>query len=566
MNNHKYKCGLVSDFNLDLFSAYLNNDKGFPIIESILAPFGQASQTLMQKDSDYWNNNLDFAIIWTRPEGVIPSFNNLLNFNTGAIKDIQNEVDQFASLLLNISGKVRFLFIPTWIIPTYHRGFGMLEMKKGIGITNTLMQMNLRLSEILDHNANIFLFDTQKWINAAGRHAFNPKLWYRGKIAFGNKVYKEAIKDIKSALKAAEGQSKKIILVDLDDTLWGGIVGDLGWENIKLGGHSPIGEAFKDFQLSLKSYANRGILLGIVSKNEESTAIEAINNHPEMMLRTKDFAGWKINWKDKAQNIVDLVYELNLGLQSVVFIDDNPRERARVRESLPEVYVPEWPENCMLYKSTLLNMRCFDTPSISREDIERSRMYYSEKQRKNLKDNLGSLDDWLKSLETTISVEELKRVNLQRTTQLLNKSNQMNLTTRRMTESELLDWANMDGHRLWTFRVSDKLGDSGLTGIISIEVQNKTAKIIDFVMSCRVMGCKVEESMLFIVTQYARNIGLDEVVAEYIPTKKNNPCLEFWKNSDFYFVEKNNFFIWDLKKDFNIPDHIEILIEEKSTL
>lgn len=559
MRDQNFRCVLISDSNLDIFSAYLNNDEDPPIVHTIVAPFGQVAQILMQEDSEYWKDNPDFAVIWTRPEGIIKSFGDLLAYKTPSIEEIQNEVEQFASLILNACKKTKFIFVPTWVMPPFHRGFGMLDMKKDIGIANTLMQMNLILSEKFANSSNIFLFDTQKWINTAPKYAFNPRLWYRGKVAFGNDVYKEAVNDIKAALNGINGHSKKIIIVDLDDTLWGGIVGDVGWENLMLGGHNPAGEAYVDFQHALKSLTNRGILLGIVSKNEESVALDAINNHPEMVLKLKDFAGWKINWQDKAQNIVDLVADLNLGLQSAVFIDDNPREQARVRDSLSEVLVPEWPDDSMLFKDTLLSLRCFYTPSISKEDIKRTKMYLSEKQRNDLKKSLSSLDEWLKGLEIKVEIEELNEKNLQRASQLFNKTNQMNLTTRRMVDSELIDWSSQDNRKLWTFHVSDKLGDSGLTGIISLEVKNKTGQIVDFILSCRVIGRKVEETMLFSVIEYAKSLGLDKLSAQYVPTPKNKPCLEFWKKSGFNYNESNNSFVWDLKKVFHLSSYIEIL-------
>jgi FkbH-like protein len=537
----------------------LNNDEELPVVNSTVAPFGQVEQVLMLQDAEYWKDNPDFFVIWTRPEGVIKSFRDLLTYKNPSTKDILDEVDQFASLILNICSKTRLVFVPTWIMPPFHRGLGMLDMKKDFGIAHTLMQMNLGLSDKFSKNSNIFLFDTQKWIKSEVKYAFNPRLWYRGKIFFGNDVYKEAVKDIKSALNAIEGYTKKIVILDLDDTLWGGIVGDVGWENLILGGHNPIGEAYLDFQHALKSLTNRGILLGIVSKNDESVALEAINNHPEMVLTLKDFSGWRINWQDKAKNIVDLLTDLNLGLQSAVFIDDNPRERARVREALPEVFVPEWPEDSMLFKSSMLNLRCFDTPSFSGEDSNRTQMYLSEEQRRNLKKSFSSPDEWLKSLEIKINVEELNEGNLQRTTQLLNKTNQMNLTTRRMIDTELVDWAKQNGNKLWTFRVSDKFGDSGLTGIISLQKRNKKGHIVDFILSCRVIGRKVEESMLFIVIEYARNLGLGELVAEYLPTPKNRPCMEFWKKSGFKFESEKNIFTWNLKEDYRIPDSVEIV-------
>lgn len=559
LNKKSIKCVLFSDFNIDIFSGYLNNNEDLPAVDVTVAPFGQVIPLLMQEDLEYWQGNFDFTVIWTRPEAVIESFGNLLAFKTSSIQDILNEVDQFASLILKISDKIQTVFVPTWTLPPYMRGFGMLDMKKDTGIANTLMQMNLRLSEKTSDRSNIYLLDVQKWISAAGKYAYNPKLWYRGKIVFGNDVYKEAVSDIKSALTGIQGHSKKLIILDLDNTLWGGVVGDLGWQNIVLGGHDPSGEAFVDFQMALKSLTNRGILLGIVSKNEESTALEAIKNHPEMVLKMDDFAGWKINWQDKAQNIIDLVTDLNLGLQSAVFIDDNPVEQARVRETLSEVFVPQWPSDSLLYKSTLLGLRCFDTPSISKEDIERRKMYADEQQRKELKKSLSSLDDWLSSLEIKIKTERLNEANLQRTVQLLNKTNQLNLTTRRMTEKELLEWAKEDKNKLWTFRVSDKFGDSGLTGIISLEINNNYCQVIDFILSCRVIGRKVEETMLYTAIQYAGGLGLKEVKAEYIPTIKNKPCLEFWKKSGFHQHENGTSFTWNLEKEYDLPRQIELL-------
>ncbi len=277
-----------------------------------------------------------------------------------------------------------------------------------------------------------------------------------------------------------------------------------------------------------------------------------------MVLRQDDFAGWRINWQDKAQNIVDLVGDLNLGLQSVVFIDDNPVERARVREALPEVLAPEWPADKMLYKSSLLSLNCFDTLAVSQEDLARSKMYVSERKRKSLKDKVSSLDDWLATLEMKVELNELNAVALSRTAQLLNKTNQMNLSTRRMTEQQLSDWAGQPGHKLWTFRVSDKFGNSGLTGIVSLDIKNKEARIVDFILSCRVMGRKVEEAMLFTVIDYAGSIGLEKITAKYLPTPKNSPCLQFFKDSGLK-ASAGDLFTWDVKNSFQLPPHISLV-------
>ncbi len=557
MDKKRYSCVLISDFNINNFAGYLQNDSALPIVDTAVSPFGQLMQVLIQGDFESLQTNPDLVVVWSQPENVIESYKQVLKYENVSVKEVLKEVDEYSSLLINLLDKVKIVFVPTWVYPFCHRNFGLRSMKAGAGISNVLMQMNLKLSDNLDKASGIFLLDAQRWVSIAGKNAFNPKLWYMGKIPFGNDIFIEAVKDVKSALCGISGDSKKLIILDLDDTLWGGIVGDVGWEKLRLGGHDHIGEAFIDFQRELKILSNCGILLGIVSKNEEEIALEAINKHPEMVLKLDDFAGWKINWGDKAQNIIDLVSNLNLGIQSVVFIDDNPAERERVRDALPEVLVPEWPENKMLYKSTLFSLRCFDTPSLSKEDIGRTKMYVIEQKREELKKNVDSFDEWLKGLRIKINVEELSDRNLPRTAQLLNKTNQMNLKTRRMTESELLEWLKEKNHKLWTFRVSDKFGESGLTGIISLEVTNKVGEIVDFILSCRVFGRYIEEAMLSTVVRYGQIIGLDEIVAKYIPTAKNKPCLRFLERSG---LEHNadNIFIWNVNDSYKVPPYIEL--------
>ncbi|MBE7551668.1 MAG: HAD-IIIC family phosphatase [Anaerolineales bacterium] len=556
MDRLTYKGLLISDFNISNLAGFLHNEGEAPPVEAAVAPFGQVMPVLMQPDLACWQSQPDFSVVWTQPESVSESFRSMLAYQGSAIETILAEVDAYCALLLEMRHRLKSVFVPTWVLPAYQRGLGLLDLKNG-GLTQTLMRMNLRLAENLARVSNIYVLDTQRWVNAAGKNAFNPKLWYMAKIPFSNEVFIEATRDIKSALSGISGRARKLIILDLDDTLWGGIVGDVGWENIRLGGHDHLGEAYADFQTALKALTRRGILLGIVSKNEETIALEAIQRHPEMALRLEDFAGWKINWQDKAQNIVDLVSELNLGLQSVVFIDDNPIERARVREALPEVLVPEWPPDKMLYKSALLSLRCFDTPFMSQEDLAKAGMYVSERQRQGLKNVVGSLDEWLKSLNLVVTREALNETNLSRTAQLLNKTNQMNLTTRRMTEAELADWAGQENHRLWTFRVSDRFGDTGLTGIASLEIEGTAGRIVDFVLSCRVMGRKVEEMMLATVIHHARALGLTEVYARYIPTPKNKPCLSFFEQSGMA-ANGDNIFIWQLDRSYPTPPQIAL--------
>ncbi len=560
MNKSRYRFVLVSDFNLQNFADYAAHDGELPGIDPVVAPMGQPVSALVDPKLPCWRNAPDVALIWTQPQSAVPAFKALLRYEKVSLETILQQVDEYCEHLINSGERVKWVFVPTWVLPSDRRVFGLLEMQTEVGLTNTIMRMNLRLAENLENATGIHVLDTHRWLTRAGKSAFSPKLWYLGKIPFSNDVFKAAIRDIKAALRGMRGESRKLILVDLDDTLWGGIVGDAGLENLVLGGHHHIGEAYVDFQLALKSMQNRGILLAIVSKNEEAVALEAIRKHPEMVLRVADFAGWRINWQDKVHNIIELLTELNLGPQSAVFIDDNPAERARVKESLAEILVPDWPRDPLHYPSALFGLKCFELPSLSREDLSRTEMYLSESRRREIKKNVSSLEEWLARLEIRVQIDELVPANLPRAAQLLNRTNQFNLSTRRMSEAELGAWAEQKNHKLWTLRVSDKFGDAGLTGIVSLEIQDRQAQIADFILSCRVMGRKIEETMIATTIHHTQAMGIQYVYARYIPTAKNRPCLNFLESLAPFFYRKGDCFIYDDTQPFAFPDHIEVVM------
>lgn len=361
-----------------------------------------------------------------------------------------------------------------------------------------------------------------------------------------------------SALRAVRGGSRKLIVVDLDDTLWGGILGDAGWEGLALGGHDPIGEAHQDFQRALKALASRGILLAIASKNDEAVALEAIREHPEMVLRERDFGAWRIDWNDKASNIAAIAEELNLGLQHVVFLDDNPAERGRVRESLPEVLVPEWPKDPQQYVTALATLGCFDTPAITAEDRARGAMYVAERDRQAARRSLPTVGEWLATLELRVSIERLRPATLSRATQLLNKTNQMNLSGRRLTESELDAWASQPEHALWTVAVADRFGDAGLTGLIGVRVNGARAVLEDFVLSCRVFGRQVEEVMLHVATDHAARANAGSFEAVLMPTAKNKPTLEFFAERSGMILDGENTFRSTNVTPLPLPAHVTL--------
>lgn len=558
---------IISDFNAQNLAGFLNNTPEPPTLAVSVVPFGQVMQTLTDESMVCWQAKPEVVIIWTRPQAVLATIQGLLDNSRPPLQALPAEVDAFTDAVRAASQRSRLMLVASWTVSAYERGLGVIDLKSEHGLSRQLARANLRLVENLSAVPNVYVLDAARWMALAGaEHANNPKLWYLGKIGFGSQVFQQAALDIRAAILASAGKSRKLVLVDLDDTLWGGIVGDVGWEGIRLGGHDAIGEAFVDLQVGLRALKNRGVLLGIVSKNDESIATEAIQRHPEMVLRLEDFAGWKINWDDKAASVRALVAELNLGLQSVVFIDDNPIERSRVRQALPEVLVPEWPKDKLYSRRALQSLACFDTPTISEEDLDRTRAYATERQRTEARQESQSFDDWLRSLETRVLVEPLSAANLPRTAQLLNKTNQMNLATRRLTESELMAWATEVGRQVWTFRVQDRFGDSGLTGIGSLQLEGDSATIVDFVLSCRVMGRRIEETMLSFLAQAASDLGARRLEAAYLPTAKNGVCLAFWNDrSGFEKMPEGDVFGRSLEPPFPSCEGVELVLPEPRT-
>lgn len=554
MNRTPVRIELISDFNPEILCRYLEHGGELPDCTVAIDGFNQVFQSLDRNDGEAFP---DVTVVWTRPEGVLPSVAMALAHRPFHLAEADAEVDAFVERLAARAQRGGTLLVATWTLPPGYRGLGPLEHRPGLGAAHLVGRCNVRLAEALAGVGNAFLLDADAWMRAAGPQAGSPRQWFAGKVPFSNRVFQDAARDIKAALAGAAGLSRRLILVDLDDTLWGGVVGETGWQGIRLGGHDAVGEAYAAFQESLKALTRRGLLIGVVSKNDEAVALAAFDHHPEMRLRRSDLAGWRIDWMDKAANVASLAGELNLGLSSVVFIDDNPMERGRVAESLPDVLVPDWPRDPLLFVDALRGLRCFDAVQFSNEDRGRARMYAEERGRRAVRASVGRLEDWLGGLDLRVAIHPLDAAALPRAVQLLNKTNQMNLSTRRLSEVELLAWAQQPGRQVWTVSVGDRFGESGLTGLLGIAWEGPVAHVVDFVLSCRVMGREIEKAMLFVAVQQARAGGAAWLVARHLPTERNAPCLAFWRTSGF--AERGVLeFAWDTATDYPLPDHISL--------
>jgi FkbH-like protein len=523
---------LAGDTTLDPLGRVLERSQDAPQVTASAASYGQVYQILLDQNHPAWEFKPDVLVVWTTAHLTLPSLGKLLRFDSKSASDAYDEtlreVEQFAEAVVRAAGRVGLLLVPAWVLPHHERWIQSLTWRHGIGPANLIAKANLILAEKFAAHQNIVLMDAGYWQASLGKPVYDPRMYAVAKILYSPSLFEKAAAEIKSVIRGTLGQVKKVIVCDLDNTLWGGVVGDDGAHNIKLGAPDPVGECFHAFQKALKGLRSRGILLTISSKNEEKYALSVIEEHPSMVLRKSDFVAWRINWIDKAKNISELADELNLGLDSFVFLDDSPQERDQVRQLLPQVYTPDLPASPADLAAFVCSLNCFETPSLGTEDFERTDMYQAERGRKEMLDLSGDVENWLQSLQVQVRAAPLRRESLARAAQLLNKTNQFNLGLRRMDEKSLWDWAEEPCNSTYTFHVSDRFGDFGLTGLASVSLAEGEAKIVDFVMSCRVMGKKVEEALLGYTLAQANAAGAQRIVAPPFDGPRNGPAKSFF--------------------------------------
>ncbi|PQQ66891.1 hypothetical protein B9R14_09130 [Acetivibrio saccincola] len=402
---------------------------------------------------------------------------------------------------------------------------------------------------------NLYVFDLKSIVEDIGREQFySKKLWYLGGIKFSMKAEKVLEQYINRCVDSVKGKRKKCMVLDLDNTLWGGVVGEVGMEGIELSDYKE-GARYKDFQKKLKEIKDLGIILAVVSKNNFDDAIKVIREHKHMVLKEEDFVALKINWDLKSQNIKDLSEELNIGLDSIVFIDDNPVERESVKRELPEVTVPGFPQDTseLLNFAVELYHNYFYTLDITDEDTVKTEIYRQNMKRRDAQKSSASYEDFLKSLETKIEIRRISAENVQRAAQLTQKTNQFNLTTKRYSEQELLALIDEEGFEGFVAYVSDRFGDNGMVSVVITKRKTDTEIELDtFLLSCRVMGRFIEEQIIGFIEDLYKKSGYKRLVTYYKPTEKNAPVKDFFERLGYSVLDVdsagNKKYILDLEK------------------
>jgi FkbH-like protein len=479
------------------------------------------SEDVLFENPNLWNFKPDIVFIHTTWRNV-SEFPELMESEAEVQNRVRHEMTRFESVWNKIDKELGALIIQNNFDLPGLRPLGNLEASELFGRVNFLLRLNAEFANYA-RNHSRFLINDIHYLSAQVGLAewFGHTYWYNFHMALSPKGTVALAHNAAGIIKSIYGKSKKCLVLDLDNTLWGGIVGDDGVQNLILGRDHPVGEAFLDFQRYVKDLQRRGVILAVCSKNDPENAKDGFS-HPDSLLKVEDFSAFKANWNPKPENIREIAAELNIGLDSIVFVDDNPAERALVADQLPEVAVPEVGADVSRFAVALEHERYFEVDKVVQDDINRSAYYSSNAQRDVLQARFRNYGEFLASLEMTAEISAFSPVYLERITQLINKTNQFNLTTRRFTIAEV-ETATQDPAFITLYgRLADRFGDNGLVSVLIGRVVDETVELDIWLMSCRVLNREMEFAMFDALVEQCQARGIRKIVGVYIPSKKNS--------------------------------------------
>jgi FkbH-like protein len=404
-----------------------------------------------------------------------------------------------------------------------------------------------KLNDFLYEHApdNFFLISIDKIFNQLSiTSSVDFRNYYTSKALYTIEFLKSYVIHTSEILKSIKGKTKKALILDCDNTLWDGIIGEDGIDGIKLDGITPKGVVFQEVQSIVKSLAQQGVVIGLCSKNNHDDVQEVFNKPNFSVLSEEDIVIKKINWNDKASNLNDIAKELNIGTDSLVFVDDSDFEINLVRDKIPNLLVSQVPKSIFEYPAMMMNIsNLFYKRNITKEDTLRVKMYKEEAERTISKSDFADIDSYIRSLGLEITLFENDKSLIQRISQLTNKTNQFNLTTKRYTEADIENKMNSATCNVIALSVKDKFGDFGITGVAILETHNNTNIIDTFLLSCRVLGRKVEKYFLIECLNILFETNSLEVIGIYVPTPKNSQVKDFYLDAGFEVLEENNQFV-----------------------
>ncbi len=520
------KLAVVSNVNMQPLSLHLKK-RGFKA--PYFCSYGQHVLELLDTSSGLYASDLNVLFVHLDTEELLKDQAYVLPDATAEpayLKDLLEALRRFCDRRPEVT-----VIVSQGVLPP----FSFLSYLEG-NSKDSFTQMDARITQdftgIAEGRRNVFFLDFKRLIQWHGYSAFfDEKYWYLGRIKYSELGFKSLAEDLQNLLRAIHGMAKKVLVLDLDNTLWGGVLGEDGPAGIRLS-EDGVGKSYRDFQKCIKALKSTGILLAICSKNNEDDVRELFDRSSMMVLKYSDFASRRINWNNKAENLQQIAEELNLGTDSLVFIDDSPTERALVRQFLPDVTVPDFPIDLAQLKSWFLRQivyQHFPRIRLTDEDLKKSEQYDRNSRRNDLSRGLD-LKDFIASLDIKIKVRKNASDVLPRVAQLTQKTNQFNLTTRRYTEAEIEKFLGEERNAVYSLEYEDRFGPEGIIGVCMIESMGQSANVVNFLQSCRVLGRNVEFMFFYEVVMDLRENGFKCISAEYIPSVKNVVSKDFYSN------------------------------------
>jgi FkbH-like protein len=511
--------------------------------------FGQYRQEIIDPKSQLYAFAPDFVVMAVHAGEVA-----LPEFAAQPQAAVEAELARWTSLWQTLAPRSKArLVMHNFAIPP-ENAFGHLSSRLPGSRACMLQALNAKLGEAAGNGVSIV--DCERLSSHIGKRVwFNDKYWHMSKQAVSLEALPMLARHTIAVIAADLGLSKKCLVLDLDNTLWGGVIGEDGLAGIKLGQGSPEGEAFLAFQRYIKSLQGKGVILAVCSKNNDADAREPFLKHPDMLLKIDDFAMFVANWERKPDNLRKIAQTLNIGLDSLVFADDNPAEREIIRQFVPEVDVIALPADPNGFTRALSEYLMFETSAFTAEDAAKTEQYRVKAQIAELEENAGSIEDFYRSLQMQAVVEPFDDMHLPRIVQLLGKTNQFNLTTRRHGESQVRSFMNDPDCVHWYLKLKDRFADHGLVSMIIARKDGAKGGVMDidtWLMSCRVIGRTVEAELLSHVSEAALRMGCTAIRGTYIPTAKNGMVREIFAQFGFEKTstasDGTTVWLYDLKK------------------
>jgi FkbH-like protein len=540
------KLAILGNFTLDLLPRYVDVHCAREGLRSAfyVGKFGQYVQEVLDEGSELARFQPDVVLLALSLRLLQPD--RMAAFSSMPAAERRNFCEEVVSHLESwaeraVANLPATLLIGNFPAPAYPLA-GVADVKSKYGETELYLEINLELLRRFKGNPRVRLFDLERLASRYGKdRVLDPKMYYLAKMEWSPGFLPTVAAELVRQVKAIRGLGKKCLVLDLDNTLWGGVVGEDGPAGIKVGGGDPEAEAFLEFHHKLKALQDRGVLLAVCSKNNRADVVEVFDSRPEIPLKLADFAAAEICWDPKHQGLRKIAEALNIGTDSLVFVDDNPAEISLIQQMMPEVKTVLLPPDPAEYAGLIERMNDFEKPEILEEDRRKADQYRENRQRQELQAATGDLGSYLASLRTELEIHLARREDLPRVHQLFTKTNQFNLTTERYSLAEVERFATSPACELWVAWARDRFGDFGTIAVVLLKKVGRMATIDSFLMSCRAMGRGIETAIMNHVKQrlVQDRSGL-ELRGRYLPTAKNKPVETFYDEQGFRLLESSS--------------------------